>query len=344
MSSLAIRPVENEVGRKAWDEFVWSHPLGTPFHLDAWRKVITRTFNYKCNSIAAWRGDQLEAVLPLFLVSNPILGRILLSSPFAVYGGILASNAEAADALREHAAELGRELRVQYVELRNWDESQCGAWPRVDRYVTFLKDLESTPDEILKALPRETRRMTRRAIEQNYDIRPTRELSEFDPLYAANLRKLGTPSFPASHFRHIMEEFPAAEVLELRLKGKVVAAVLSLFHGQTVLPYYGASDPAFNHANPNNMMYFALMCEARRRGLLRFDFGRSKKATGAYLFKSHWNMEERALPYEIHLVKRQDLPNFSPTNPKFDLAIRMWRRVPLPLTRLIGPWLIRLFP
>jgi FemAB-related protein (PEP-CTERM system-associated) len=292
----------------------------------------------------AVRDCQVEAVLPLFLVSNPILGRILLSSPFAVYGGILSSNDEAASAIRDHVAELGRELQVQYVELRNWHDAQCGNWTRLSRYVTFLKQIEESGDSILKALPRETRRMTRRAIEQDYDIRFTRDLTEFDPLYAANLRKLGTPAFPSRHFRTLMEEFPDADVMELRLEGKVIAAVLSLYHGQTVLPYYGASDADFNRANPNNMMYFALMREARSRGLATFDFGRSKSGSGAYLFKSHWGMEERQLPYEVLLVKRKQLPNFSPANPKFDLAIRAWRRLPLPLTRIIGPWLIRLFP
>ena len=124
----------------------------------------------------------------------------------------------------------------------------------------------------------------------------------------------------------------------------MAAAVLSLYDRQCVYPYYGASDPDANRANPNNMMYFGLMREARERGFSRFDFGRSKKGTGAHLFKSHWGMEERELPYEILLVKRREMPNFSPANPKFELAIKLWQRVPLPLTRIIGPWLIRLFP
>lgn len=344
MSSLTIRPVRGSEDEAAWDEFVRMHALGTPFHLTAWRRVCGRTFAYRNESLMAWRDGRVQAVLPLFLVSNPVLGRVLLSSPFAVYGGILASDEAAAEAMRLRVEQLGRELKVQYVELRNWDESQCGGWARISRYVTFLKDIEQSGEAILKALPRETRRMTRRAIEQNYDIRFTRDLSQFDPLYAANLRKLGTPAFPQSHFRNLLEEYPDADIMELRLDGKVVAAVLSLYHGPAVLPYYGASDPDYNRANPNNMMYFGLMQEARARGLSRFDFGRSKIDSGAYLFKSHWGMEERALPYEILLVKRKDLPNFSPANPKFGLAIKVWQSLPLSLTRVIGPWLIRLFP
>ena len=344
MSSLTIRPIRGVEDAAAWDDFVRLHDLGTPLHLTSWWRVCERTFSYRNESLMAWCDGKVQAILPLFLVSNPLLGRILLSSPFAVYGGILAASSEAAAAMRSRVEELGRELKVQYVELRNWHESQCGGWTRVSRYVTFLKNIEAGGEAILQALPRETRRMTRRAIEQNYEIRFTRDLSQFDPLYAANLRKLGTPAFPQSHFRTLLEEYPGADIMELRLAGKVVAAVLSLYHGQTVLPYYGASDPDYNRANPNNMMYFGLMREALARGLNKFDFGRSKKGGGAHSFKSHWGMEERELPYEVLLVSRKELPNFSPANPKFDLAIRAWRRLPLPLTRIIGPWLIRLFP
>lgn len=344
MGSLTVRRFSPAESEDAWDAFVRGHELGTPCHMRAWARLCSGVFGYKCHSLAAWRDGMVEGVLPLFLVSNPILGKILLSSPFAVYGGVLAGSADAAAALRERAAELGREMGVQYVELRNWDERQCGGWARISRYVTFLKQMEQGPEEILNALPRETRRMTRRAVEKGYEIRFTRDHSDFEPLYAANLRKLGTPAFPSRYFDALMREFPEADVMELRLDGKLAAAVLSLYHGNAVLPYYGASDPVLNRANPNNMMYYGLMCEARARGLTRFDFGRSKKGSGAHLFKSHWGMEERELPYEILLVRRKSLPNFSPANPKFSLAIRMWQKMPLWLTRAAGPWLIRLFP
>jgi hypothetical protein len=50
------------------------------------------------------------------------------------------------------------------------------------------------------------------------------------------------------------------------------------------------------------------------------------------------------LPYEMLLVRRKEVPNFSPTNPKFQFAIRVWQHLPLPVTRMLGPSLVRLFP
>lgn len=328
----------------AWDAFVNAHPWGSPLHLIAWRRVIEESFQYKPLYLLMERGGRIRAVLPLFLVDTLLTGKILLSTPFAVYGGILADDDEATQAMHDHVRQLGEAMQVQHIELRNRDGSQCAGWARVDRYVTFVTPVGPDEHAILGALPRETRRMTRRAIEQNYGVRQTRDLTAFEGLYLENLRKLGTPAFPRRYFAGLMRHFPEAEIQEVSLDGKVVAAVLSFYFRDQVLPYYGASDPAFNRANPNNYMYYRLMVEARGRGINVFDFGRSKRESGSYLFKSHWGMEEIGLPYEIHLVRRKSLPNFSPANPKFALAIKAWQRLPLWVTRLIGPKLLRMVP
>src|SRR5947209_18322743 len=94
-----VSPVEvvtvrdfREQDRNAWDRFVLDHPDGSPFHLIAWKKSIEQTFGYKAMYLVAAAGDRIRGVLPLFLIENLLTGRILISSPFAVYGGILADS------------------------------------------------------------------------------------------------------------------------------------------------------------------------------------------------------------------------------------------------------------
>jgi FemAB-related protein (PEP-CTERM system-associated) len=176
--------------------------------------------------------------------------------------------------------------------------------------------------------------------EQNDDIRA------FESLYDNSLRRLGTPSFPSAHFRNLLANFgSAANIREVVSGGAVVAAVMTFYFRDQVLPYYGASDPVYNALAPNNFMYFDLMRWGYTNGFKVFDFGRSKKnVPGSYDFKSHWGMVERELPYEMLLVRRKSLPNLSPANPVFDLPRRIWQRIPLPIAKLIGPHLVRLVP
>jgi hypothetical protein len=91
-------------------------------------------------------------------------------------------------------------------------------------------------------------------------------------------------------------------------------------------------------------MYFDLMRRAGRNGFRTFDFGRSKRVKGSYDFKSHWGMVERELPYEVMLIGRKDPPDYSPANPVFRLPILCWQRLPLAVTRALGPHLLRFVP
>jgi FemAB-related protein (PEP-CTERM system-associated) len=205
------------------------------------------------------------------------------------------------------------------------------------------------PDEesILNAIPRKTRASVRKSFKYGLSMHANEDPGKFIDLYTRSLRRLGTPAFPAKHFRALLSNFgPMADVREVRLEdGKAVAAVLAFYFRDRILPFYGASDPAHNECQPNNYMYFDLMRWGRSNRYNCFDFGRSKKeGSGSYDFKAHWGMEICDLPYEMLLVRRKSLPNFSPNNPRFALLIRLWQKMPLWLTRAIGPFLIKAFP
>ena len=45
------------------------------------------------------------------------------------------------------------------------------------------------------------------------------------------------------------------DIREVIHQDRVVAAVMTFYFRDQVLPYYGASDPAYNSLAPNNYMY-----------------------------------------------------------------------------------------
>jgi hypothetical protein len=123
-----------------------------------------------------------------------------------------------------------------------------------------------------------------------------------------------------------------------------VAGVLSFRFGNTLFPHYSGAAADANAMAANNFIYWELMKGAIHHGTRYFDFGRSKKGTGAYQFKSSWNMQASALQYQVCMIKRRTPPNFSPANPKFALAASLWSRMPLRATTWLGPHVVRWFP
>ena len=293
----------------SWNAFVRRHRLGTPFHLTLWRDCIAETFGYQPRYLMAESGGEVRGVLPLFLLRTPLAGKILLSTPFAVYGGILAEDEEARTVLKTQLEQMAAAEQVQYAELRNAWPEQCAGFHPLRRYVTFTQELKGTEEALLQGIPRKTRAAIRKSLQCNLSSRRTRDIDAFCRLYLSNLRRLGTPAFPRSHFRRLLEKYgEEAFVLEVQSGGDTVASVFTFTFRDQILPYYGASDPRFHALQPNNFMYWDLMRSGLREGARLFDFGRSKiERSGSFDFKSHWGMAQRELPYEILLVRRREL-------------------------------------
>jgi len=91
-------------------------------------------------------------------------------------------------------------------------------------------------------------------------------------------------------------------------------------------------------------MYWELMCHAARAGYGTFDFGRSREGTGAYHFKRHWGFTPTPLAYQYVLLRRRDLPDVTPSNARFRVATEVWKRLPLGVTRWLGPYIARYLP
>lgn len=330
----------------ACDQFVCAHGHGTPFHLTAWRDSIADTFGYQPQYLAAKENGTVTGVLPLFLVRNVMVGKALISSPFAVYGGILASTDAARSALHQYACELGKESGADYVDFRNVQPEQCVGEANVSRYVTFQQPTCGDENELLEALPKKTRNMVRKALKQPFTMRyNVEDVGPFVELYSKNMRRLGTPTFPVRHFENLRKYFGSmVDIREVLFEGKVVAASLNFYMRGEMHIYYAAADSDYNALAPNTYMYFDHLRWAGQNGYPIFDFGRCKRNTGVFEFKRHWNTVMRELPYQMVMLKGAELPNLSPANPKFDLAIKVWQNLPLPVTRVLGPPLIRLFP
>jgi FemAB-related protein (PEP-CTERM system-associated) len=324
-----------------WNAFVLAHEEGTFFHRAEWATVLRRAFGHRCHYLYAERDGQVCGVLPLAEVKSALFGHYLVSTPFCVYGGILAADAAAHAALESAACELARKLGVAYLEMRN-RRRRHPEWPSKDLYVTFRRPIDADAEKNMQAIPRKQRAMVRKGIQKNLGVEVDADTQRMYEIYSESLRNLGTPVFGASYPRILKEVFGGdCEVLTVLAEGEPVASVLSFYFRDEVLPYYGGSTRAARAVAGNDFMYWQVMERARERGSALFDFGRSKRGTGAFDFKAHWGFEPEPLCYEYFLVAAREMPNLSPTNPKYQRVIDLWRRMPLALTRLVGPPIAR---
>lgn len=329
-----------------WDRFVLAHPGGTFFHQTAWMRVVERTFDHQAQYIYLEREGRIVAVAPLFRVSNWMVGTCLISSPLAAYGGILAEDREAEKMLLEFLKNQAKEQQIDYLELRNPSGGTLQGFIPNTRYAGFSMRLSTDPETVLKGLPKDIRYMIRKAEKADLRIQRGPELlDEFYRLFTINMRRLGTPVFPRSLFVNLLEEYgKQIDVLIVYAGVEPVASAMSFLFRDTMHPYYIGGLPLARTLAANNFLWWELIKFAAQSGMNTFDFGRSKKGTGAYAFKKKWNPSITDLDYQVFLVKRKTPPNFSPANPKFGLATQVWSRLPLFLTNRLGPRIVRWIP
>src|SRR5271166_4423464 len=139
-SPVQIHSLTAEVEAQ-WDDFVQSHPKATFFHQIGWKKVMQATYGYRPFYFYAERDGRIAGIAPVFLISNWMTGRCLISLPFAVYGGVCASDPETEAALVAHLEHVADAEQVQYLEIRNRNGAILPGYQANPRYATFTLPL-----------------------------------------------------------------------------------------------------------------------------------------------------------------------------------------------------------
>lgn len=341
--------------RGRWDEYVRAHPEATFFHTPVWQDAVEAAFGHAACALGAWRGERLAGVFPLFRVESRLAGRILVSTPYAVYGGTLADDAECHRALLQAALQRARDMRARWIDIRSetarWDDL-----PVVTRYLTFRRRLPGDPAEVLTRLPRKARAAARHARER-FGLRVVfgdEHLPAVWALYSRSMRRLGSLNYPPGFFEALVRgtpggsadpEAPGHRVQLVLHRERPVAGLLSFTFRGGMMPYFAGCDERFEKYHPNNLMYLAAMEEAVRMGCRVFDFGRSRADnTGACDFKRFQGFEPRPLEYQYASLQGAEAPDLHPDNPRLAVARRLWPRLPLAVTRPLGAWLARSIP
>jgi FemAB-related protein (PEP-CTERM system-associated) len=325
-----------------WDAFVFACPSASFFHRAGWQRLLAEVFRHPTYFLYAENDGAIEAVLPLAHVKSLLFGNGLVSLPFAVYGGVAATSPAAADLLEAEAQSLARKLDVEHLELRNVAPRHAD-WPTQDLYVTFRKEILADEEANLLAIPRKQRAMVRKGIANGLTAELEPGVENFFALYADNVHRHGTPAMPKRYFQALRDEFGAdCDVLNVRgPDGTLLSGVMTFYFRDEALPYYAGDAEAARHLAANDFKYWALLCQACARGLKVFDYGRSKQGTGSYSFKKNWGFEPTPLHYEYCLYKRDAIPQNNPANAKYRLFIEAWRRLPIGVANLIGPYIVR---
>ncbi|MBF0422533.1 MAG: FemAB family PEP-CTERM system-associated protein [Magnetococcales bacterium] len=327
----------------AWDRFALATEPATFFHRAGWKTVVEQAFGHQTHYLLAENKGTIVGILPLGRIKSRLFGDTLISIPFGVYGGVVAADKQVALLLEQAAMELAQRLGVGALEIRS-ELPLPPPWQTKHLYCTFKKEIFTDAEANLEAIPRKQRAEVRRGVKLGLTGTVEQEVAGvcYD-IYSESVHHLGTPVFARRYFAILREVFgDDCDALVVRHQSRPVAAVLNFYFRDQVLPYYGGGIADGRRLGATHFMYWDLMNRsAAARGTKIFDFGRSKVGSGSYDFKKFYGFEPRPLHYAFYLKPGQGMPNISPNNPKYKLFIELWKKLPLGVSRWLGPMLAK---
>jgi serine/alanine adding enzyme len=355
MSALVlISDVETQVVQEAplaQDLLSWMASRGdgtiSPCQLPSWPAVLADGLGHENYILCAKDDSRLVGYLPLALVTSRLFGRFLVSLPYLNSGGVVAENDAVAKSLIGRAVKLADELDVRYLELRHERRFEHEALTHEATSKVHMRlGLPDSSDTLWKRLKAKVRNQVRKGSEYQLAVHWGREelLADFYDVFSRNMRDLGTPVYGRSLFKSILRRLPDhAEFCVVRGEKRSIAAAL-LVHGHGVTEVPSASSlRQYSATNANMLMYWHLLQRAIERGQHTFDFGRSTVDSNTFRFKKQWGAEPHPAVWQYY-VRRGTVGDMRPESSRYRHFIRVWQRLPVAVTRLIGPAIVRGIP
>ncbi len=329
-----------------WNHYVRNHPTTTIYHRAEWKRLIQQSFGHKGYYFVAHNEQQkIVGILPLIHIKSWLFGNFFISMPYFNYGGAVANQLFIENKLISEACSYAKKLGADHIEYR--DDIPREKLPVRRTKVNMILDLPQQPETLWSSFPAKLRSQIRRPQKEETTVHCGTEtyLDDFYKVFTRNMRDLGTPVYSKSFFKNILRMFPeSSQIIIVRLKNRPVAAGFLLGNQDILEIPWASTIRDVNHLSINSLLYWEALKFAIQNKYKYFDFGRSSLESGTYRFKKQWGANPKQSYWHYWLADNVELPKLNPDNPKFSLAIRIWKRLPLFITKWLGPPIVKNLP
>jgi hypothetical protein len=328
-----------------WDSLVLKAPDYSFFHTSAWARALVAPYRFKPLYLAALDGAQLKFLMPLMEVKSLLTGNRGVSLPFTDQCPVSLADPQLFAPALQRAIDLGRDRGWRYIEWRDPGHFEARV-PASESYYVHDLDLNGDESGLFSRLSSNNRRNIHKAEREGVTVSIETSPGSVDEFYRLNLltrKRHGLPPQPLVFFRSMLEHVISKDngvVAKATHGGQVIAALVFFHFGRKAIYKYGASDLAFQHLRPNNLVMWSAVKWYRDRGFENLNLGRTETDNpGLLQFKRTWGAKERLVPYHLYDFKKRD---FVPARPRHGARLApIFSRTPIPLLRLMGRLLYR---
>jgi serine/alanine adding enzyme len=351
--------LNNPQSKSLWDDFCEEHQNVAHHHTTNFLDAILNQMSEHRNESIMCIDNQgsVQGILPLIGVSSPIFGKQLVSIPFYNYGGVISKRGDAKDALMMEAHNLMLIKGYKKTLIRDTEAYDgCALFQTQMHKANLVLNL---PSDIKSVGAGNSKKRTKLRSQAGVASRKAEDhgvhfeqkfggeelLSDFYMVFSEHMRDLGTPVYGKDFFIGMMKNIESLLTV-CYWDNKPVACGWLFIHGERVSIPWASALRETNSYSVNTAMYYNILSKLIELNKKTFDFGRSSIDTGTYKFKLQWGAQSEQCYWHIANKDgvKEDLNTADDPKKVMTLLITIWKRLPVWLTRIVGPKIIRGIP
>ncbi len=304
---------------------------------------------------------RIAGILPLVHLKSFLFGNDLISIPFFDMGGILADDERTEKVLLQEAVRLGQKLKASSIQLRQTTQLLtlpqptptnsntctnstipdlgCVVQTRINK-ARMILDLPESADALMSSFKSKLRSQIRKPSKEGLvaKIGGIEFLDDFYEVFAINMRDLGSPVHSKSFIAGVIEQFSTqSRICIVYGQGRPLACSIIIGFKNMLHNPWASSLREYSKLSPNMLLYWTMLQYACESGYSHFDFGRSSVDESTYKFKEQWGAKPQSLFWYYVCWGGKPLDTDASEKSKFGLAVRVWQKIPVFITKLVGP-------
>jgi hypothetical protein len=339
--TLLIEPYSTD--HVAWSALVDQSFSATLYHRKEWIELLARCYGFSIFVAGVYRRDELLSACVLARAKNPFSKRFI-SLPFSDTCEPLIRPGGDADLLPSILPAQGPKGFTYEIRglgaARPWETASC--------FQEWTLDLNRPRAALQRALETNFKRNLKQTSARSVEIERGASIALLKRFYAMQLetrRRLGVPPQPWRFFKMVHEVFTRNSQLEIWIahdKGKDEAAAVFVRDKNRIYFKWGArrTVPAQTPSGANHLLLWSAV-EAFAGQADVLDLGRTDiRNEGLNRFKRGLGGSPRPLPYSFYPRLRGE-PSSEVLQGRRAMLASLWRRFPLPVTRIVGTAIYR---
>ncbi|MBX0305827.1 GNAT family N-acetyltransferase [Haloarcula salinisoli] len=330
-----------------WNQFV-EHNDGPAYNHWAWSDAVASYGHPRWHLVARDNEtDEIAAALPIYHVESRLFGSKLLSPAFAERGGIVIDETAQAETAKrlilEQTKRMAAELDAEYVSLRGAQATDAADFSVKNRYVTFQVSTDQGSDAVWDDIRDSRQRQIRQADDNDalqFKVADSlADLETYYQLYLETMHRHGSPAHSFEFFRTLWDQLHEPGHLRLSLilhEGSPINGMIDLSLGSTVYQWGVVNEYEHRDLNGGSLLLWKSLERAAEDGFDTYEFGRTREGSGVYLFKKSFGGTKTWYD-DVHYFPNGEVALPDPEAEKYERAKEIWKRLPLSVTRIVGP-------